>query len=253
MIDNWDLYKNTLGGFLFMMKKYFIFFACIMVFGLMLGMMKSALNTPDELFGTVYCIVSGTILVGCIVFNMCYHRHYRKKMLYAMKLLEERKTDEYLVFVNELLSKVKGRYLKTLFTVNLSAGYTDIKEYQKAIALLESVSKNRMDFTLKMVHRLNLCCNYYYNNQKEQAMSTYEESLKIFKPFHETPMYGGNLAVLDIFMELCKENYEVAEALLVLAKAKWENPRLQEDYLHIEEVLKVSVDKNRTIYNEKIT
>lgn len=45
--------------------------------------------------------------------------------------------------------------------------------------------------------------------------------------------YGGNIAVIEMFIELENNNYELAKALLVFAKKRWDNPRLQEDYLTI--------------------
>ncbi len=227
-------------------KKRIKFFICILLiwltFAFFLGIIKGVVGIPEDIFWKQYKIISTIIIVGCIVFNMCYHMYYNKKMKKAMKLLEANETDEYIAYVNELLSKAKGRYLKTLFTINLSVGYSDKKEYKKAIALLESVSQSRMHGALKMAYRINLCWNYYFDNQKEKAVSIYQESLKMFKRFRETSLYGGNIAVLDMFMELEKENYELAAALLVIAKSKWINPRLQDDFLYIEKILKEHIE-----------
>lgn len=231
-------------------KRYILLFVCIVAFGISLGIMKGMLNIPDDIFWKVYYIFGAFVIIGCITFNHCYHRYYGNKMKEAIKILETGEPDEYINYINQLLQKAKGRYLKTLFTVNLSVGYTDKKEYKKAIELLESVSNNRMYGVLKMVYRLNLCCNYYYNGQGEKAKAIYQESLKIFKPFRETPMYGGNIAVIDIFMELDNENFDLAEALLMIAKSKWNNPRLQEDYLFIEETLKENDKSSKLIYEE---
>ena len=223
-------------------KKRIKIFVCILLiwlaFAFFLGVIKGVVGIPDDIVWKSYYLISTIIIVGCIIFNMCYHMYYNKKMKEAMKLLEANETDEYIAYVNELLAKAKGSYLKTLFTINLSVGYSDKKEYKKAIALLESVSQSRMHAALKMAYRINLCWNYYYDNQREKAVSIYLESSKIFKKFRGTPLYGGNIAVLDMFMELEKENYELAAALLVIAKSKWNNPRLQDDFLYIEKILK---------------
>lgn len=219
-------------------RKYMKIFACVIPLGLLLGILKSMFSIPDEIFWKIYCTFGGFVIVGCVLFNYCYHRHYANKMKEACKILEEKGPDAYIEFINGLLQKAKGKHLKAFFTVNLSVGYTDKKDYKKALELLESVSSSPMRGELKMVYKLNLCCNYYYDNQGEKARSIYEESLKIFSPFRETPIYGGNIAVIDMFMELENKNYDLAEGLLKSGKSKWNNPRLQDDFRYIEEILK---------------
>lgn len=188
--------------------------------------------SDEEILRLYYCISAG-IVIGSIIFNHLYHRHYKKKMKVAMKLLEDNKTDAYIEVLDELLRKAKGNFLKTLFTINLSVGYCDKKDYKKGIELLESISHQRMYYNVKMCYRLNLCCSYYYSNQIEKAKEIYNESQKVFKLFRDSSMYGGNLAVLDMFMELVDENYDVVDEQLQIAKEKWTNPRLQEDYEYI--------------------
>lgn len=231
-------------------KKYIKLFACIMLFGLSIGIIKGMVDVPDDIFWRIYYITSGTVIIGCIIFAYYYIKYYGKKMKEAIKILEAKKPDEYIQCVNALLSKAKGIYLRTLFTINLSAGYSEKKEYKRAIELLESVSENPMSGVLKMIYKLNLCCNYYYDNQREKARSIYQESLKIFKAYRESPVYGGNIAVIDILMELEKENYDLAEASFVIAKSKWNNPLLQEDFLYIEEVLKERIKAEKPVYEQ---
>lgn len=205
--------------------------------------------SDEEILRLYYCI-SAVIVIGSVIFNHLYHSHYKKKMKAAMKLLEANKTDEYIEALDKLLRKAKGNFLKTLFTINLSVGYCDKKDYEKSIELLESISNKRMYYDVKMCYRLNLCCSYYYSNQTEKAKEIYNQSQKIFKPFRENSMYGGNLAVLDMFMELADENYDVVDAQLRIAKEKWTNPRFQEDYDYIEKILKEHIQELTLIYEE---
>ena len=225
-------------------KRYLMFFTVFVILGIALAFVKKKLNISDSAFWKFYYTLSAALLIGAVAFNSFYHKKYVGKMRRAIKILDDNNTEEYIKVVEQMLKKAKGRYLHTLLTVNLSVGYTELKDYKKALELLKSVSENRMYGELKMVHKLNLCCNYYYDGQREAAKSIYNENLKIFKSYRDTPIYGGNIAVIDIFMEIEKQNFELAEKIFTSAREKWDNPRLQEDFLYIEQLL---TDNNKNL------
>lgn len=234
--------RKHLKGYFFML----LFFIALLI---TLKMITKDYLSDKEILKLYYGI-STFIVIGSVIFNHLYHSHYKNKMKVAMKLLEDNKTDEYIEVLHELLRKAKGNFLKTLFTINLSVGYCDKKDYEKCIELLESISNKRMYYDVKMCYRLNLCCSYYYSNQTEKAKEIYNQSQKIFKPFKENSIYGGNLAVLDMFMELADENYDVVDEQLRIAKEKWTNPRFQEDYDYIEKILNEHIQERTLIYEE---
>lgn len=230
-------------------KRYLLFFSIFVILGIALALIKEKLNISDSAFWKFYYTLSAMLVIGAVVFNSCYHKKYVGKMKEAIKILDDNKIDEYIKVVEQLSEKAKGLYLKTLLTVNLSVGYTELKDYKKALELLKSVSEIRMYGVLKMVHKLNLCCNYFYDGQIDAAKSIYNDNLKIFKSYRDTPIYGGNIAVIDIFMEIEKQNFELAEKIFTSAREKWDNPRLQEDFLYIEQML--ANNKNYLIENNK--
>ncbi|MGL4790072.1 MAG: hypothetical protein ACRCW1_01580 [Anaerotignaceae bacterium] len=229
--------------------KLLLFFLMVIIQCILVGIIKALVDIPDNVFWKTYYAVGMFVVLCAIIFNGCYHIKYEKKMQAAIKILDEN-PEEYINIVSDLLEKSKSRYLHTLFTINLSVGYSDMKDYKKAISLLESVSSLRMLGFLKMIHKLNLCCNYYYDGQEEKAKEIYEKNLKVFIPYRKASPYSGNIAVLDIFINLINREYDLAEENFSIAKRKWTNPRLQEDFLHIEEILKANGTILELVYEE---
>lgn len=221
------------------LKRYGLLMLCVVFFGIVIGILKEMFAISDDIFWKMYYIGVPFVIMGCIGCNFCYHRYYVKKMRMAIRLLENKEFDQYIALVQELRQKAKGEYLQTLFTVNLSVGYSAKKDYEKAIALLESVSTNRMYHVLKMCHKLNLCYNYYMTNQREKSKEIYQNSLKLFQQFRKIPPYGGNIAVLDLLMELENQNFDWVQEQLAIVREEWKDPNLEADYLYIEEALQM--------------
>lgn len=219
------------------MKRILKIVAIGIIIGILLVIVQIVFRIPKDVFLHYYWICGVLVILGAVIFNLFYNLRYQKKMKDAAILLENGKAKEYIEAVEELLKNAKGRHLKNFLTVNLSAGYCDLKEYEKAIELLESLLSVRLNGVLKMVQRLNLCVCYFYSNQGEKGITLFESSQKDFKPFLKSKLYGGNIAVLDIFVAIEKGEFIRAKELLKSARNDWDNPRLQDDYQYLEEIL----------------
>lgn len=205
--------------------------------GLLLGIVRSVFGINEALFMQYYWITGGAIIVGVVLVSILYFNSYRKKMQKAVALLEEGKTTEYIDTMEILLQKARGRHLKNVIRINLSAGYCDLKQFDKAIQILEGLSEEKLTGELKMIQRLNLCLCYFRTCQASRAVELYEASQKDFRSFRKLSFYGGNFAVLDMLIAIEKGQLEYAEKILETAKKTWNTPRLQNDYLYIEELL----------------
>jgi len=202
--------------------------------GLLLLFIKQALNIPEEIFVKTYWIFGAAVVIAAVLFNHFYHRSYLKKMKTVALLLEQGKPQEYIKAVEALRQKAKGRYLQNLFTLNLSAGYCDLKEYKKAIDLLEGLENARLYQNLKLVYTINLCVCYFYDGQTEKALALYKSSQKLFCTSLATKLYGGNIAVLDVFALMEQREYDRAKELLATARGAWSDARLQADFAYLE-------------------
>ena len=153
----------------------------------------------------------------------------------AAHLLESNRAEEYITEVESMRRLAKGRFANCMLTINLSAGYCKLKQYDKAAELLESVSNVKLSGDIELVHRLNLCLCYFYQKQTGRAMTLYESSQRIFNPYRNSKLYGGNIAVLDIYAAIGHKDYARAAKLLQTARSTWDNPRFLDDYRYLEE------------------
>ena len=122
-----------------------------------------------------------------------------------------------------------------MLTINLSAGYCRLGQYDKAAELLEHLSNVKLSGVLKLVHCINLCYCYFYLKQTDRAMALYESSQGVFNPYRNNKLYGGNIAVLDIFAAIGMKDYARAAELLQTAKSTWDESRFLDDYRYLEE------------------
>lgn len=219
------------------MKRFLKVIAFGVVLGLVLVVVQHLLHIETGAFLRGYFIGAGTILAAAAVCNVLYNLSFRKKIQQAALLLEAGKPDEYITTVEKLVKTAMGKQLKNLLRLNLTAGYCDKKEYDKAIALLEELEDARLQGAVRMIQRLNLCLCYFYTGRDDRAMAVYDASDALFAPYRGGAAYGKNLAVADMLADIQKGRYDDARQLLETARKNWNNPRIAADYDYIEKLL----------------
>ena len=206
--------------------------------GLVLVALQMALHIDRDVFLRWYWAAAAVVVLGAVLVNVGYNIFYQKRMQKLVPLLEAQKPREYIAGVEQLLKTAKGQSLRNILTMNLSAGYIDLKEFGKAIELLEGISDRRLVGTaVKTVCRLNLCTCYFQTGQGEKALALYRDSQSIFEAQRKGGLYGGNIAIVDILAAIQKQEYSQAEQLLDRARRTWDAPRFQEAFQEIEQVL----------------
>ena len=206
--------------------------------GLVLVALQMALHIDRDVFLRWYWAAAAVVVLGAVLVNVGYNIFYQKRMQKLVPLLEAQKPREYVAGVEQLLKTAKGQSLRNILTMNLSAGYIDLKEFSKAIELLEGISDRRLVGTaVKTVCRLNLCTCYFQTGQGEKALALYRDSQSIFEAQRKGGLYGGNIAIVDILAAIQKQEYSQAEQLLDRARRTWDAPRFQEAFQEIEQVL----------------
>ncbi len=206
--------------------------------GLVLVALQMALHIDRDVFLRWYWAAAAVVVLGAVLVNVGYNIFYQKRMQKLVPLLEAQKPREYIAGVEQLLKTAKGQSLRNILTMNLSAGYIDLKEFSKAIELLEGISDRRLVGTaVKTVCRLNLCTCYFQTGQGEKALALYRDSQSIFEAQRKGGLYGGNIAIVDILAAVQKQEYSQAEQLLDRARRTWDAPRFQEAFQEIEQVL----------------
>ena len=206
--------------------------------GLVLVALQMALHIDRDVFLRWYWAAAAVVVLGAVLVNVGYNIFYQKRMQKLVPLLEAQKPREYIAGVEQLLKTATGQSLRNILTMNLSAGYIDLKEFGKAIELLEGISDRRLVGTaVKTVCRLNLCTCYFQTGQGEKALALYRDSQSIFEGQRKGGLYGGNIAIVDILAAIQKQEYSQAEQLLDRARQTWDAPRFQEAFQEIEHVL----------------
>ena len=178
------------------------------------------------------------VLISVII-NLSYNLFYGRKMNALMPLLGEAKYDEYLDKITAIRDKVKSKHLRAIAELNRTAALTGKKEYATAVEVLKELEPRVKKMpSVEMVRRLNLCLNYFYLKDYEEAETLYQDSEALFGKYKENVFYKKNFTILDLFMDLCcygkKEG--VAERIQE-ARRMYPEKQLQEDFAYLEELL----------------
>ena len=178
------------------------------------------------------------VLINVII-NISYNLFYGRKINALMPLLAEAKYDEYLDKITAIRDKVKSKHLRAIAELNRTAALTGKKEYATAVEMLKELEPRVKKMpSVEMVRRLNLCLNYFYLKDYEEAETLYQDSEALFGKYKENAFYKKNFTLLDLFMDLCcygkKEG--VAERIQEARKLCPEK-QFQEDFAYLEEFL----------------
>ena len=178
------------------------------------------------------------VLISVII-NISYNLFYGRKINALMPLLAEAKYDEYLDKITAIRDKVKSKHLRAIAELNRTAALTGKKEYATAVEILRELEPRVKKMpSVEMVRRLNLCLNYFYLKDYEEAETLYKDSEALFGKYKENAFYKKNFTILDLFLDLCcygkKEG--VAERIQE-ARKLYPEKQLQEDFEYLEELL----------------
>ena len=178
------------------------------------------------------------VLINVII-NISYNLFYGRKINALMPLLGEAKYEEYLEKITAIRDKVKSKHLRAIAELNRTAALTGKKEYGTAVEILKELEPRVKKMpSVEMVRRLNLCLNYFYLNDYEEAETLYQDSEALFGKYKENEFYKKNFTILDLFMDLCcygkKEG--VAERIQE-ARRMYPEKQLQEDFEYLEGLL----------------
>ena len=213
-------------------------------FGLILLFIKLRFQLSDEETIRIYIYSSIALIIISVIINLSYNLFYGRKMNALMPLLGEAKYDEYLDKITAIRDKVKSKHLRAIAELNRTAALTGKKEYATAVEILKELEPRVKKMpSVEMVRRLNLCLNYFYLKDYEEAGTLYQDSEVLLGKYKENAFYKKNFTILDLFMDLCcygkKEG--VAERIQE-ARRMYPEKQLQEDPEYLEGLLEERKD-----------
>ena len=220
-------------------KSMKICIALGILFGLILLFMKLRFQLSKEETMRIYIFLSIAVLLISVIINLSYNFFYGRKINDLTPLLGEARYDEYLEKITAIRDKVKSKHLRDIAELNRTAALTGKKEYAAAVEILEELEPRVKKMpSVEMVRRLNLCLNYFYLKDYEEAETLYKDSEVLFGKYKEQEFYKKNFTILDLFMDLCcygkKEG--VAERIQE-ARRMYPEKQLQEDFDYLEGLL----------------
>ena len=220
-------------------KSINICIALGILFGLILLFIKLRFQLSEEETLRIYISLSIAVLLISVIINLSYNFVYARKINALTPLLGEAKYDEYLEKITAIRDKVKSKHLRAIAELNRTAALTGKKEYGAAVEILKELEPGVKKIpSVEMVRRLNLCLNYFYLKDYEEAETLYKDSEVLFGKYRENEFYKKNFTLLDLFMDLCcygkKEG--VAERIQE-ARRMYPEKQLQEDFAYLEELL----------------
>lgn len=203
------------------------------VLGILLLIIQKTLSIPDDIFRKGYWIMGIFVIVGAVLFNVLYNLSYSKKIQKAIGLLKEGKCKAYIEQIEKIKEKAKGKTLRSVLDVNLSAGYYDLKQYDKTIAILEPLAKVKLRDEIRIVWLLNLCLSYFYVQQNDKAMALYLQSKNTCEKFKRMGKYTENIMLLQIFVALEKNEVALASELVERLEKQVTDESIKEELLEI--------------------
>lgn len=220
-------------------KSITVIFALGILFGLILLFIKLRLQLSEEETMRIYIFSSVAVLLISVIINLSYNFFYGKKINDLTPLLGEAKYEEYLEKITAIRDKVKSKHLRAIAELNRTAALTGKKEYGAAVEILKKLEPRVKQMpSVEMVRRLNLCLNYFYLKDYEEAETLYQDSEALFGKYRENAFYKKNFTILDLFLDLCcygkKEG--VAERIQE-ARRMYPEKHLQEDFEYLEGLL----------------
>ena len=220
-------------------KSIKICIALGILFGLILLFIKLWLQLSEEETMRIYISSSISVLLISVIINLSYNLFYGRRINALTPLLGEAKYDEYLDKITAIRDKVKSKHLRAIAELNRTTALTGKKEYATAVEILKELEPRVKQMpSVEMVRRLNLCLNYFYLKDYEEAETLYKDSEALFRKYKENAFYKKNFTLLDLFMDLCcygkKEG--VAERIQE-ARRICPEKHLQEDFDYLEGLL----------------
>ena len=175
------------------------------------------------------------VLINVII-NISYNLFYGRKINALMPLLGEAKYEEYLEKITAIRDKVKSKHLRAIAELNRTAALTGKKEYGTAVEILKELEPRVKKMpSVEMVRRLNLCLNYFYLKDYEEAETLYKDSEALFGKYKENAFYKKNFTILDMFLDLCCYGKKEGMAERIQeARKLYPEKQLQEDFEYLE-------------------
>ena len=134
----------------------------------------------------------------------------------------------------KLFKSEKSKYNQALCCINISAGYCDMEDYEKAKITLLNAPYDALSGHNKTIYNINLAYIYFMLHENDKALEVAAKNRKAFSKLEGHPLLGGNIAAVNILSLIDQKEYKEARKLLQVARETWAVPRLEKDWDYLE-------------------
>lgn len=224
------------------MKKFVKMLIIGLIIGIVLTIIQVVTDVDRDVFMNLFLKAGIIFLIAVIVINTAYFAYYSNKLEKIMPLFAEKNYSEYNKQMEELLKKTKVRFIKETIRINLSAGYLENKEFEKALKILEEVKIEEMKGSpLTFVYWNNLCDVYFRTGNFKKFIEVYDANKKLFDKHRNDKNFEANVFQLDIIRLSLDGKYDSARESV--AEKNLENPEDYEKLIQTVENWKLSKKK----------
>lgn len=226
----------------------------LIAFGVVLGAVimaiQNKLKIDEEIFIKNYFKIAFIIIGIIFIFGLISTISKNNKMKSLNRKFKKGEYREFLDGMEKLFRQTKDKRVKDIIRMNLSAGYLEIGEYERALITLKEIDeKNIKSEKEKLVYNINLFLSLVRTNQTEEGETLYRENYYLFENNKHDKEYGGSIALIKILIDMIKGDYKKAKIRLYETKNNWQEPRFVDDFKELEEIIEKKLEgekkKNR--------
>lgn len=213
-----------------------------LLFGVALGVLMlvaiKTFNIDPQLVKKNYLWVAIAIIALVAGVNLGYNIVYMNKMKKLMPLFSQKRYKDFVIEVDKLLQKAKGKYLRTVLKINQSSAYINLDELKKAENLLKSIDINEYKSDdIKIIYWINLCTLKFNKKNFKEFRKCYEEGKDTFEKFKDNPYYRENIMRIEMNSKAVDKKFDEAQGILDTLKEEYKQEELQEEYKKLQNTL----------------
>lgn len=199
--------------------------------GIILAIMKNVMDIREDTFWKYYIMLSIIVIAGVVILTCLYQVRFARKLNAINKqVMGQGNLDLFFEDVENLLSKTKSKFHRSLLMINLCYGLGKKKEYAKGLEILSSIDLKSVKGINRMIYYLDKVCFHFYLGNYEEVISIIEENKENFLKFGKNPHIDWNIAANNIYYHIAKGETEEAKELLEQAKLQWKDRNMQEEW-----------------------
>ena len=233
---NLDMDKNK-------MKIRIIWWCCVAISYLMLGIISEAFNMSKNIRNALFWFMFVIVILSWYIINQIWYKQFLKKVNALTPILEkENNPDKYIKENLELLHGKKSMQIIAILNLNICDAYCRKGDYEKAKESLMNIKESKIYGGLKILYLIDLAFVYFSLNENENAINILNTNRKNIEKWKENEHLGPPISIVMILELIANKQRDKAKELLQISQKKWSNSSSQAHFTQISEFLNIKND-----------